>query len=52
MRLQEAIRRAPPNTFSRPPFGPVGLYLRRVPGSCDQAFAALLEHALSNVLDG
>eukprot|EP00198_Chlamydomonas_reinhardtii_P007670 XP_001697007.1 structural maintenance of chromosomes protein 6B [Chlamydomonas reinhardtii] len=49
---EEAIRRAPPNTFSRPPFGPVGLYLRRVPGSCDQAFAALLEHALSNVLDG
>ncbi|KAG2453511.1 hypothetical protein HYH02_001731 [Chlamydomonas schloesseri] len=51
MRLLEAVRRAPAGTFSRPPFGPVGMYLRRVAGACDAGFAALLEHALSNVLD-
>ncbi|GLC37834.1 hypothetical protein PLESTB_001481400 [Pleodorina starrii] len=49
MALVAAVRAAPRGTFSQPPLGPVGLYLRRR-ADCDASLGRVLELALRGCL--
>ncbi|GLI58593.1 hypothetical protein VaNZ11_000321 [Volvox africanus] len=49
MDLLDAVRTAPPGTFSQPPIGPLGLHLR-LRADCDPALGPLVELALRGCL--